>query len=150
MALTLDHCHLNPFDADYRSNAVRFRQEAERRGLRIVIETGARYLLDIARKHWPTLVSCETEARARRLNLIRRVIEISSIVGAEAVCFWSGKPDSGSSSIETWENFHSSVMDLVRYATNEGVVLALEAEPGMLVETVHDVGEVLRLGLKRS
>jgi len=75
---------------------------------------------------------------------MRRAIEIGSIVGAEVVCFWSGKPDSESPSIEAWENFHTSVTDLIEYATNEGVVLALEAEPGMLVETVYDVVEVLR------
>ena len=48
----------------------------EELGLAIVIETGARYLLDPRRKHEPTLVS--DHGRERRLDLYRRAIAIAA------------------------------------------------------------------------
>ena len=57
-------------------------------GLAVVVETGARYLLDPRRKHHPTLV--DRRRRGRRVDFLRRAIRIAADLGAEAVSFWSG------------------------------------------------------------
>ncbi len=48
-AITIDHIALPPSGADHDRKLERLRQLLERHGLRSVIETGARYLLDPAR-----------------------------------------------------------------------------------------------------
>src|SRR5271170_4803407 len=68
VAITLDHGRLNPFAAGFADELQNVRRVLQRRGLRSVIETGARYLLDPRVKHEPTLISADPEGRARRLN----------------------------------------------------------------------------------
>ena len=46
VAITLDHGVLNPFDPRIADQTLRMRDHLQRHGLRSVVETGARYLLD--------------------------------------------------------------------------------------------------------
>ena len=56
VALTLDHIHFDPFAPRLRARAARLRAELEAAGLDCVVETGARFVLDPRRKHFPTLL----------------------------------------------------------------------------------------------
>ncbi len=71
VAITLDHGPLNPFHADFYRNIKQMGRLLDRLGMRSVIETGARFLLDPRLKHEPTLVSAERRrtAAARRVSL---------------------------------------------------------------------------------
>ena len=53
VALTLDHHHLDPYAPDLAGRAEGLARRLEGLGLGIVIETGARFLLDPRRKHEP-------------------------------------------------------------------------------------------------
>ncbi len=53
----------------------------------MVVETGARYLLDPWRKHAPTLLH---DDRAIRVDFLRRAVAVGADLGAEAVSFWAG------------------------------------------------------------
>ena len=75
VAITLDHHVLNPFDADLLHTADRIRRLLDELGLRSVIETGARFLLDPRRKHEPTLLSPTPEDRGRRIDFLNRSID---------------------------------------------------------------------------
>ena len=57
VALTLDVQHLDPFAADAADQAERVRALCDRLGLGVVVETGARFLMDPRDKHEPTLVT---------------------------------------------------------------------------------------------
>src|SRR3712207_2068801 len=90
VALTVDHHVLDPYAAGWRHEAERVRGPLDRLGLRCVVETGARFLLDPRRKHQPTLLSPAAEERDRRLDFLGRCVELARTLGAEAVSFWSG------------------------------------------------------------
>src|SRR4051795_1051031 len=90
VALTLDYHALNPYDPDLPRQLEAVKGLLRRRGLRSVIETGARFLLDPLHKHQPTLLSPQAEGRARRLDFLRRAVDLAREVGADAVSFWSG------------------------------------------------------------
>ena len=64
VALTLDHHALNPYDPDTSRQLPLIRERLRSLGLGVVIETGARFLLDPWRKHQPTLLSSDAEERA--------------------------------------------------------------------------------------
>jgi sugar phosphate isomerase/epimerase len=145
VALTIDHMHHDPFAPDVVVRTRRLRRQLDRLGLAVVIETGARYLLDPWRKHHPTLVSAGD--RSPRTDLLNRAVDIGAELGAEAVSFWSGTlPESDPVDVG-WARLSHGVEDLVTYAQQREVTLAMEPEPGMLVSTVDDVFELRhRLG----
>ncbi|MFZ8755942.1 EboA domain-containing protein [Microbacterium sp. HMH0099] len=144
VALTLGHPHLDPFASDWRAEATALAGDLRRRGLRVVVETGARYLLDPFVKHRPTLVDRDAE---RRMAFLRRAIEIAEILDADCVSLWSGvlPDDVGADAARVL--LDARLAEIVGFAASHGVVLALEPEPGMLVETVADAVAVrARLG----
>ncbi|MFD4993139.1 sugar phosphate isomerase/epimerase family protein [Cellulosimicrobium cellulans] len=143
VALTLGFPHLDPFADGWRAevDALRARLAALHggAGMRVVVETGTRFLLDPYRKHRPTLVDAEADAR---LRFLRRAVEIAAALDAECVSFFSGVLPDGASPAEGWSLLRDRLPGLVEHARDHGVRLSLEPEPGMLVETV---GDALRL-----
>ncbi len=143
VALTLGFPHLDPFADGWgeRVDALRDRLAVLRggEGMRVVVETGTRFLLDPYRKHRPTLVDAEAGPRMR---FLRRAIEIAAALDAECVSFFSGVLPDGASPAEGWARLRDRLPELVEEARALGVRLSLEPEPGMLVETV---GDALRL-----
>lgn len=142
VSLTLDHMHLDPFADDWERQAKRLRDQLEGLGLGSVIETGARYLLDPRVKHEPTLVSADPAGRTRRMAFLHRAIDIGAILGSEAVSFWSGvvKPGVERRDASMW--LRAGLDHVVNYASRRGVTVAIEPEPGMLVETVDDYAAI--------
>jgi len=102
VALTLDVQHLDPFAADALAGAERVRARCDALGLGVVVETGARYLLDPRAKHEPTLVTADADGRARRLAYLRLACDLAGVLGAEAVSFWAGVPKTGADRDAAW------------------------------------------------
>ena len=153
VALTLDHHHLDPFAPELSRRAEELGSWLAARDLGVVIETGARFLLDPRRKHEPTLVSPEPEGRARRIDFLTRALDIAAVCGAEAVSFWAGVPRPGVTREDAWRFLEAGLAEIAARAEERGVVAALEPEPGMLIETIDDyqrirpVAPTLRLAL---
>lgn len=63
--------------------------------LSVVVETGARYVLDPARKHFPTLLEDAASERRRRIDYLRRSIDLAEELGAGVVSIWSGADPRG-------------------------------------------------------
>lgn len=135
IALTLGHPHFDPFGPYWRPRAASLKAELDDRGMRVVVETGARYLLDPWRKHRPTLVDREA---ATRIAFLGRAVEIAAALHADCVSLWSGVLPDDVGADEGWELMVGRLAELVRFASERGVTLSIEPEPGMLVETVAD------------
>lgn len=135
VALTLGHPHFDPFGPDWRPRAAALKDDLDRRGMRVVVETGARYLLDPWRKHRPTLVDREATTR---IAFLGRAVEIAAALHADCVSLWSGALPEDVRADEGWELMVGRLAELVRFASERGVTLSVEPEPGMLVETVAD------------
>jgi sugar phosphate isomerase/epimerase len=136
VALTLGHPHLDPFADDLDAQLHSLRSRLDELGLRIVIETGTRFLLDPRSKHRPALVD---EDAAARLAFLRRAVDIAAALDAECVSFFSGLLSEATTPETGWRRLIARVADMVEYAGGKGVLLAVEPEPGMLIETVSDV-----------
>lgn len=144
VALTLGFPHLDPFaplagDAvtALRDHLGRMRGGA---GAAVVIETGTRYLLDPLHKHRPTLVDRDVGLRMRFLE---RAVEIAADLDARCVSFFSGILPADADPADGWARLRDRIPALVQYAGERGVQLAVEPEPGMLVETVDDALRLL-------
>jgi sugar phosphate isomerase/epimerase len=138
VALTIDHQHLDPFGPDLPARTTTLRRALGRHGLRCVIETGARFLLDPRAKHEPTLVTADAAGRDRRRAFLRLAADIGADLGAEAVSFWAGVPAAELDRARAWHWLVDGVADVLEHAGRCGVTMALEPEPGMLVETTAD------------
>lgn len=135
VALTLDHHHLNPFVDNISAQTDRIAARLNQLGLKVVVETGARYLLDPSRKHHPTLVS---EAQEIRVDFLLRAIRVAASLGADCVSFWSGIRPSTVEPKAAWARLLSGVDQVLTGAAEHGMPLGLEPEPGMLIERLAD------------
>ena len=138
VALTLDVHHLDPFADDFPGRTRALARRLRELQLGLVVETGARYLLDPRVKHEPTLLTASAEGRARRVEFLRCCLDVCAECGGETVSFWAGVPRPGVDRGEAWEWLESGVAQVVALAAERGVAASLEPEPGMLVETVDD------------
>jgi sugar phosphate isomerase/epimerase len=136
VAITLDHHALNPFLPDLGMRLEQTRYLLEAVGLRCVVETGARFLLDPRRKHRPTLLSPSPEERGARLDFLMRAVDIAHALGADAVSFWSGTALDDAPDDVLWQRLLEGCRQLHEYARHKDVRLAFEPEPGMFIDTM--------------
>src|SRR5262245_25730571 len=117
VAITLDYHVLNPFEPGVYHQIAHVHDLLQQLGLRCVIETGARFLLDPRRKHQPTLISRRPEDRALRLDFLRMAVDIAHELEADAVSFWSGASDDpGDDRGEQWDRLREGCRALCAYA----------------------------------
>jgi sugar phosphate isomerase/epimerase len=144
VAITLDAAVVDPFQepgALAREVAL-VRAALDRRGLRRVIETGARYLLNPRKKHDPTLLDPDPGRRAVRLDFLRRAIDIAKAIGADAVSLWSGRPPSPLEDGAAMDRLVRSLRRVIDHAETAGMPLGFEPEPGMFIETLKRFAEL--------
>src|SRR5271154_6901204 len=77
VALTLDYHALDPYDPHLPPQLAHVRALLEEHRLRCVVETGARFLLEPRRKHWPTLLDPPPD-QDLRLDFLRKAIDIAA------------------------------------------------------------------------
>ena len=138
VALTLDHHHHDPFAPDFNGRNAQLRRRLQELGLGLVVETGARYLLDPRQKHEPTLLSPSAAGRQRRLEFLTRCLDVCAACQGETVSFWAGVPQPGVSRQQAWDWLLDGLRQVEAAARQRGVVASVEPEPGMLIETVDD------------
>lgn len=142
VALTVGHPHLDPFAQDLEKHTARLGADLRRRGMRSVVETGTRYLLDPWVKHRPTLVDVDAEPRMRFLG---RCIEIASILESDCVSLWSGVLPPEVSTPQAWDLLSARLREVADWAAAREVRVSIEPEPGMVVETVADALRLIDL-----
>jgi L-ribulose-5-phosphate 3-epimerase len=146
VALTPDVGGLDLYDLDPR-RVGRLRGLAEERGLELSIETGGRFLMDPARKHFPSLLENRAEDRARRVDFYVRSIDLAAELGAELVSLWAGVAPNGVSEAEAWRRLAEGLLPVLDHGRDRGVRIAFEPEPGMLIERPEGYRELVeRLG----
>jgi sugar phosphate isomerase/epimerase len=136
IALTPDVHHLDPLRATAREVAA-FGSLLERLHLKVVIETGARFVLDPARKHRPSLLDPPDEA-ARRLAFLERCVDLAADLGAPVASTWSGNGPPGQPRAEAMARLADGLRRLCDHAASRRVRVGFEPEPGMAVERGAD------------
>jgi len=147
LAITLDRHVLDPFAPGLPAAVDRWREGLRSAGMRSVVETGARHLLDPLVKHEPTLVSPAAEHRARRADFLVRAVDVAAALGAGCVSLWSGVVRDAAGEEAVWRRLASALGPVLDHAVRRGVTLAFEPEPGMFIDTLARYGALLdRLG----
>jgi L-ribulose-5-phosphate 3-epimerase len=143
VALTPDVHHLNPFEPDLPFRTAELRELLDSLGLKCVIETGARFLLNAHHKHQPTLISPNVEDRAYRYEFLSLdAIGLAKELGAEVVSFWSGTATDDAPPSELMNRLVEQCSRLADCAASQGIRLAFEPEPGMFIDTMDRFAEL--------
>ncbi|MFD5877078.1 sugar phosphate isomerase/epimerase family protein [Streptomyces sp. NPDC060322] len=142
VGLTLDHMHLDPLGPDLADRTRRVARRLTGLGLGVTVETGARYVLDSRRKHGPSLLDPDPDARAARVALLLRAVDVAADLGAHAVHCFSGvvPPATGADAGRDvmWQRLAEALGPVLDAAAGAGVPLAVEPEPGHLLATLAD------------
>lgn len=136
VALTLDHGPLNPYATDFYRNLKQMQRLLDGLGLRSVIETGARFLLDPRVKHEPTLVSMDPAARQRRVEFLCRAVDAAAQLRSDCVSLWAGVVHDDAGGDQVWQRLVEGLREVVDYASGREVAIGFEPEPGMAIDTM--------------
>ena len=137
VAFTLDYNTLDPFAANAITRARDLGKIARDLRLNLVIETGARFLLDPRRKHQPTLLSQQASGRKSRVDFLLRCAELGNEMGSSTLSFWSGQPDFEAADNTYWELLIEQCSLISGQLENTGMKIAFEPEPGMFIDTMN-------------
>jgi sugar phosphate isomerase/epimerase len=133
VALTPDVGHLDPFATTEREWE-KARKLLDHLKLRCVIETGARFVLDPKRKHYPNLLSRDESASERRLGFYRRCLRMAKALGADLMSIWSGPMESGDDPEASFQRLIARLPQVLDDAQKESVAVCFEPEPGHLID----------------
>ncbi len=133
LGLTVDHAHCNPYTIDPVFLAD-LKVRLQKVNLSVVIETGARFLLDKWHKHEPTLISAT--GREKRIDFLKRCVDIGVQLDAEAVAFFSGVRQANVSETEAEAYFLQGCEQVLEYAASQNMAIGFEPEPGMFVDSM--------------
>jgi sugar phosphate isomerase/epimerase len=145
VGLTIDHGLLDPVDGwDRNSSSLRQVQETlRRRGMRSVVETGARFLLDPRRKHEPTLMTADAKRRKQRIEFLQYAIRIAAELRSDCVSIWSGMLHEALDDEPAFKRLIDGLAQVCEYADSHGVLVGFEPEPGMFIGSMRDFEELL-------
>jgi L-ribulose-5-phosphate 3-epimerase len=132
VAITIDHGVLSPRDENAEKQLEEIRKRLKKFGMRSAIETGARYLPDPRHKPEPTLLSADPRPR---LEFYKYAIQCAKLLGSDCVSIWSGAIRDGIGREEAFERLAARLPEVLDFAAENGVPLAFEPEPGMLIDT---------------
>jgi sugar phosphate isomerase/epimerase len=135
VAITIDHGVLWPRDKGIGRKIVQLKKMLLDLEMRSAIETGARFLLDPRVKHEPTLVSADPR---RRIEFYKYAVDLAAELGSDCVSLWSGAVRDGISPEEAEKRLTQGLHEVLDYAAGQGVVIAMEPEPGMLIDSTKN------------
>jgi sugar phosphate isomerase/epimerase len=142
LALTADYHTIDPLADHWRERARRIDRKLRDAGMGVVIETGARFILDIRRKHQPTLLDPDRHNALDRLHFLEACIRLAADLDADCVSYWSGTPVGDSPPKIHMARLVEACLRLCDFAEGRRVRLAFEPEPGMFIDTMDKFAEL--------
>jgi sugar phosphate isomerase/epimerase len=143
VALTIDHGLLNPYGGHVASRQKQMRRLLDRLGMRCVVETGARYLLDPHVKHEPTLMTADSAGRAKRIDFYKQCIDAACELSADCVSLWSGILRDGADEATAMKRLVAGLGEVLDYAEQRQMTIGFEPEPGMFIDTMARYEQLL-------
>ena len=145
VAITIDHHWLNP-NSDQRFEQLKqIKQFLEHNEFSNVIETGARFLLDPYRKHWPTLMDEDESKVQTRVRFLKYCIDTAVFLESDCVSIWSGKKPEEQSFQQALDRLATNLRPILDYAEECKMDIGFEPEPGMLIDTTGRFERLIHL-----
>ena len=143
IAITVDHGFLNPFDENIDENLAIVKKALAKNRMQCAIESGARYLLDPRRKHQPTMLSENATGRQKRVEFLKKCIDLSAELDGSCVSLWSGSPTDNCDDQVALDRIKTELEKVIEYAEEHNQILGFEPEPEMFVDTMASYQRLL-------
>ena len=137
--LSFHRDQFNPFEItdEYLAN---IKKHFETTRVKPACVATASHFFTPSRPHEPSLMCIETAGRKRRINLVKRGIEVARKLGVSLVTFGSGfirDEHVANPSIDPNELLVDSIQQCLKeIRSDEDITLLIEPEPGMFIETL--------------
>lgn len=92
----------------------------------------------------PTWVEPVATLRHKRIDYTKRAIELTAAIGGKHVSLQPGGPYAGRGVDELYDLFAEGLAACLPAARDAGVMLGVEPEPGLLIETAQQFGRLKR------
>ncbi len=145
VALEIDHGRLSPRDAEHGVQLQRLQHFLTSHGFSSVIETGARFLLDPANCHAPTLLDPNPDRVKIRVDYLKYCIDVGAELGSDCVSIFSGIKSEEISFNAALDRLVQNLAPVVAYAEDRGVDIGFEPEPGMLIDSTGRFERLIHL-----
>ncbi len=145
VAINIDHGWLAPNEHDVKPNIQNVKSLLKNHGMNCVVEATASFLLDARKRCFPTLMEHDPGLVESRMRYLKFCVDVAAELGADCMSMRSGiKPEK-----LTFEQAMSRLVqgaeELLLYAAERDVVVSIEPEPGMLVDTLGRFDRLLHL-----
>jgi sugar phosphate isomerase/epimerase len=138
--LSFHRDQFNPFEITDEYLAA-IKRKFEKTRVRPACVATASHFFTPSRPHEPSLMCMETAGRKRRINLVKRGIEVARRLGVSLVTFGSGfirDEHVANPSIDPNELLVDSIHQCLKAVRDdEDITLLIEPEPGMFIETLE-------------
>jgi sugar phosphate isomerase/epimerase len=142
LALTADFHTIDPLADRWPERARKLDRRLRKAGLRVVVETGARFIIDPRRKHQPTVLDPDRHKALDRLDYLQACVRLAAELDADCVSFWSGTPVEETQPKILMARLVEACLRLCDFAEGRRVRLAFEPEPGMFIDTMDKFAEL--------
>lgn len=137
----------NPFNLDDQALA-QVRKHLDGLRVQAACVATASHFFNPRQPHEPSLMAIERAGRKRRIDLVRRGIEVARALGVSLVTFGSGfirAEHVANADVDPRELLVDSIHECLReIRDDEDMTLLIEPEPGMFIETVDEGLELMR------
>ena len=145
VAICIDHGWLAPGDHDAKSNIQNVRSLLSNHGMSCVVETTANYLLDPKQRNWPSLMEHDPGLVESRSRYLKYCVDVAAELKADCLSMRSGIRPDGLTFEQAMGRLVAGIEELLLYAAERDVVVSIEPEPGMLVDTLGRFDRLLHL-----
>lgn len=145
VAICIDRGWLAPSDDDVKARVQQVRSFLAERGMKCVVEGNANFLLDSRQKNFPTLMEHDPGDIESRMRYLKYCIDVAVELDADCMSMKSGAKPDGLTFEQAMGRLVDGVGELLLYAAERDVVISIEPEPGMLVDTLGRFDRLLHL-----
>ena len=153
VAITIDHAWLSPLNDQRDAQLREIKDCLASHETSCVVESGARFLLDPCRKHYPTLLDPDKAMAAKRIEFLKYCIDTAVELKADCVALWSGQTPEGMDDQQALDTLAENLAEVLNYAEQQNMNIGFEPEPDMFIDTMKSYERLLewvdspRLGL---
>jgi protein FrlC len=92
----------------------------------------------------PSFCSQQQERRQQRIDYTKQCIDLASEWGSPCISVTSGRCLPGNPPEEAYNNFKTSIEQVLEHAQKRNVYVGIEYEPGLLLENANEVEHLLK------
>ncbi len=88
------------------------------------------------------MVSADPDERARRVDFLRRAIDVAAALSSDCVSLWAGVVRDAADVETIWRRLTAGLEPVLAHAALRGVIVGFEPEPGMFIDTLDRFAEL--------